>query len=508
MLQRLFSRRSRCAPTRAQAPSPYRRRRLFEPLEDRRVLAASDVAIDLYVNLDLDPFGPPIQPGDEVEVFAAGYEITNNTAANIDVNIGLYQYDFDPDVFPPDSPIFEDELDFNRFVKLEAMRVATIYTTSHTAGEAGVYTIDPFTFFAPGPGSYWAILTITDNIGNAAAESIGMPFEVVGISLDASIGPIEGTFTPQDALSISGAAVGDTLNYDYQFLVFHDSNNDGSFDDEVPTIIEGNHFALDPTVTVSYTPTDAGNYKVVFNAAFGSQSASDEAFFSVNSTSFDTETGVLTVGGNSEGSSIQVSSGSLVVTVDGVTQSFNGVQQVVIRGGAGNDLISIAPNVTVPVVVYGGDGDDIILGGGGNDVLIGGDGNDLILGRGGRNLLIGGAGSDILIGGSGDDILIGGYTSFDDNLAHLNAIMAIWTGGGNFATRVNQLLPLMVTSPGEGQNIFDDNASDLLVGTGGFDWYFANLVNNDGDDAARDLIASLNIIEWLYYQELYSENDD
>ena len=59
--------------------------------------------------------------------------------------------------------------------------------------------------------------------------------------------------------------------------------------------------------------------------------------------------------------------------------------------------------------------------------------------RRGPNLLIGGSGADTLIAGSGDDLLIAGTTAFDANEAALAAIMAEWTSGRDYATRVANL---------------------------------------------------------------------
>jgi len=53
-------------------------------------------------------------------------------------------------------------------------------------------------------------------------------------------------------------------------------------------------------------------------------------------------------------------------------------------------------------------GADTIYGGSGNDVLDGGDGDDLLFGDSGNDVLLGGAGNDRLEGGSGRDLLLGG----------------------------------------------------------------------------------------------------
>jgi len=79
-----------------------------------------------------------------------------------------------------------------------------------------------------------------------------------------------------------------------------------------------------------------------------------------------------------------------------------------INGGEGNDTLSVAAAIELPVTMRGGPGNDTLVGGGGPDKLIGGEGNDKIAGRGGDDLLFGGPGSDELLGGAGNDVLRGG----------------------------------------------------------------------------------------------------
>ena len=84
----------------------------------------------------------------------------------------------------------------------------------------------------------------------------------------------------------------------------------------------------------------------------------------------------------------------------------------VIRGDVGtkNDFVTF--NVTRPVRVAGGAGDDEITGGSGNDCLAGGvDGGDLLDGAGGDDTLFGGDGFDTLNGGTGNDRLDGGISN-------------------------------------------------------------------------------------------------
>jgi len=79
-----------------------------------------------------------------------------------------------------------------------------------------------------------------------------------------------------------------------------------------------------------------------------------------------------------------------------------------VNAGAGGDSVAIAKNVSIPVTMRGGAGDDSLLGGAGPDKLLGGVGDDRLVGWRGDDLLYGGPGRDTLLGGPGVDTLHGG----------------------------------------------------------------------------------------------------
>ena len=87
-----------------------------------------------------------------------------------------------------------------------------------------------------------------------------------------------------------------------------------------------------------------------------------------------------------------------------------------VNAGAGDDVVIVARNVSVPVALQGDLGDDVLVGGAGNDKcsnapnalkrlcgLSGGSGNDRLIGRRGDDSLYGEEGNDTLIGGSGNN---------------------------------------------------------------------------------------------------------
>ena len=102
-------------------------------------------------------------------------------------------------------------------------------------------------------------------------------------------------------------------------------------------------------------------------------------------------------------------------------------QQVVLRGGDGNDLLIGSPGSDIlhgysgDDTLIGGDGNDTLLGSAGRDVLFGDAGNDKLLGAGSSgDRLSGGEGNDTLDGGAGTDIVVEtanvAFTRIDDRL--------------------------------------------------------------------------------------------
>lgn len=211
----------------------------------------------------------------------------------------------------------------------------------------------------------------------------------------------------------------------------------------------------------------------------------------------------LVIGGTPGNDNIVINGGGgdARVSINGVslgTFSFTG--RIVVYAQAGDDDVQTAGSITRPVWAYGGDGHDRLKGGGGHDLLFGGVGDDLLVGGDGRDLLVGGLGADRIVGNPDDDILIAGTTAFDSNETALDAIMAEWTssrdtgtrmanlGGTGSGTRANGNHVLIAT--GIDRTVFDDGACDVLTGSSGTDWFFANLSGPGLLDRITDLSAS------------------
>lgn len=90
------------------------------------------------------------------------------------------------------------------------------------------------------------------------------------------------------------------------------------------------------------------------------------------------------------------------------THELEQVERIVVDGGEGNDTISIASDLTLPVEIRGGAGNDTLEAGGGPATLLGGAGDDTLKATTHGALLDGGVGHDTLRGGGLGDTLQGG----------------------------------------------------------------------------------------------------
>lgn len=92
----------------------------------------------------------------------------------------------------------------------------------------------------------------------------------------------------------------------------------------------------------------------------------------------------------------------------------NSIQQIVVFGLAGNDVVVLNATLTHQAKLFGGDGDDQLFAARSNDGLDGGEGSDQLFGLAGNDTLCGGPGNDFLFGQQGHDFAGGG--AGDDHL--------------------------------------------------------------------------------------------
>lgn len=117
-------------------------------------------------------------------------------------------------------------------------------------------------------------------------------------------------------------------------------------------------------------------------------------------------------------------------------------------------------------------------------------------------MMVGGAGADRIVGNADDDVLIAGEVQFEEASLRtaVDAIMDEWTSARtyeqrqanirgdevdvNYGNGVNGDFYLRIE--GEGVTVFDDGGRDVLTGSAGQDWFFANLGGTGVQDKVTD----------------------
>jgi Ca2+-binding RTX toxin-like protein len=373
------------------------------------------------------------------------------------------------------------------------------------------------------PGTYKIIAGVNDVDGNGDISNV---IEVVVTAAaavpTADAGGPYATFddTP---IALAGVGAGGTGALTFAW----DLDNDGIYGETGGGAARGNEVGANPIFNPAGLAGTTHTVRLQVTDEEGEASDIETATVQVNTAQI--VSGSLVVVGNSVASdnvSVTFSGGNIVVqTGSGAPVTFapGSITSLQIRTGGGNDVVTVGASITIPVTIDGGDGDDILAGGGGrsvligaagndilygaagNDVLLGGIGNDALFGGGGndalvggggvdiidggagRDLLAGGLGNDLLVGGGEDDILIGGTTSYDNSIAELDAIMAIWSGTASFNARVAALTATIGGLLRANVTVIDDDALDIITAGAGSDLVFGD--TSLSSDGVIDLIA-------------------
>src|SRR5262249_45902476 len=127
--------------------------------------------------------------------------------------------------------------------------------------------------------------------------------------------------------------------------------------------------------------------------------------------------------------SISQDSGEIHVQINDTFDRFfaQPIDRIEVYTQVGEDKVTVAPDVTTTVYVFGGVGNDTIQGGGGATVIVGGPGRNTLIGGSGPTILIGGAGHDTLVTGDGAALIVAGTTKFDANAEALRSLLAEWS---------------------------------------------------------------------------------
>lgn len=372
------------------------------------------------------------------------------------------------------------------------------------------------------------VITASDEDGGTAVATFSFSVNNVDPTADAG-GPY---FTFDDtAITLSGsgfdvAGAADPLSFEW------DLDNDGIFE------TTGQNVTFDPQA-LGFTGTQTRTVNMRVSDGDGGQAIATTTveLLGVGTAVID---GVLHVVGSDNSDIALISKlGSNILVIatfnssNPVSFAASSITEIQVRTRGGSDIVITTPNVTHLMTIDGGSGNDLLIGGGGrnvihgglghdvihggggddllfgddgnddifggsgNDVLVGGNGNDILDGGTGRDVLIGSQDEDTLRGGGDDDILIGGYTSHDNDVAALDAIMAIWGSSASFSSRVATL----TASDGlleAGVSVFDDDDDDRIMGNAGRDLIFGDTYQWDGAvdsislQAAQDVLVAVN----------------
>ena len=381
-----------------------------------------------------------------------------------------------------------------------------------------------FAFTPNDNGSYTVLLTVTDDDLGVGTDSKLITVTNVAplITGFVSSSPDCGEAAEGQAVTVSGTFTDASTADTHAAVIFW---GDGTT--SAATIAESHGAG---SILGSHVYVDGGLYTITVRLT-DDDSDDDTAAAPAVITGAGVHDGVLQIVGTHLADNLTVSmQGSSTVKVnasflrqpgnDNGCQSGNdkvfstaGVTKILVHLCDGNDQAVVAGSITTPATLDGGAGDDNLKGGAGHDILLGGDGDDLLVGGSGRDILIGGLGADRIVGNADDDILIAGTTDFDAYESALSAILAEWTSGrsyaqrtanitGNgtgasFAARLNANYFFNVDTAKGPVTVHDDDAKDMLTGTEGQDWFFANLFLDNGDDAEKkDKITDLHAGEF------------
>jgi hypothetical protein len=362
-------------------------------------------------------------------------------------------------------------------------------------------TASAFSFTPTNQGEYLVTCVVTDDDGDSVTRSSGAII-VTNAAPTATVSTpsvgVRGRTTPVTAIiSDSGATDGQTITWNWgdgsptEHLTANGSTTLGRF----------HVFAAPASYIVTVTSADDSGASVTATTVVTIKAAA------MLQDPLDPTKSALVVGGTGADDSINFimnSNGRVKLTINGVVLgSFAPTGHIIAYGDAGTNSLTVDKSITMPTVLYGGSGRDMLSGGAGDDIIVGRKGNDALFGNGGRDILIGGVGGDALDGGEGEDILIGGTTvQMEEKFAELGAISAEWSRlDANFSNRMKHLKGNVLGGLNGAQRltsgwVFDDSTVDALAGKAGRDWFFQGLAIGAAD-TVTDLVAGEDTVSGI-----------
>ena len=184
------------------------------------------------------------------------------------------------------------------------------------------------------------------------------------------------------------------------------------------------------------------------------------------------------------------------VAVNGTVAATGTPGTVTVFGCDGDDTITVVGPVARRLVLLGGAGNDTLNAttAAGPVVLTGGDGDDLLTGGSGRDVLVGGAGVDQLDGGADDDVALGEALTFGSDVAGLRKLSLEWraTVAATYENRRDRMSGVATNGLNKpyfvgAATLVADTDVDLLIGGAGRDWFIdVNATPNTLQDPAVD----------------------
>ena len=325
---------------------------------------------------------------------------------------------------------------------------------------------------SPATGPYVVTLTVRDGNGSVSTDTALVTSRNLkprggmtgpGASVPGWVRPL--TFTGFDASPADKAALEYRINWG---------------DGQSETIIGG------PKLAAGHMYAAPGDYTVRLVVADDDGGVSKEyvRMFRVKPTLL--AAGTLYVPGTTGNDTIEVRSANdagtkVEVAVNGTVAATGSPGTVTVFGWDGDDTITVVGPVARRLVLLGGAGNDALNAttAAGPVVLSGGDGDDLLTGGSGRDVLVGGAGVDQLDGGADDDVAVGEALTFGSDVIGLRKLSLEWARATVAATyesrrdRVSGVATNGLNKPyfvGAATLVADADV-DLLTGGAGRDWF-------------------------------------
>lgn len=196
---------------------------------------------------------------------------------------------------------------------------------------------------------------------------------------------------------------------------------------------------------------------------------------------------------------VNLNSGAkLNVILNGVVWKFNApnVSAITIDGLAGNDRLTVDQSISIPAVLRGGDGNDILNGGSGDDTLEGGSGNDILNGRRGSDAMTGGLGNDAYVfspstAGMEAETVTEQINEGTDRLVFASQVLSVSVALGKRSIQdVHLNRTLKLNSGSSIENVIGGKGDDRLIGN--------SLGNRITGNGGNDILVGLSGSDILF----------